>query len=89
MRSLLLLALVALATLPLSAHDHGRGRRMVVIESPGWDRHPRWEARHWEDWRARQAWRRHHDCEDGRTHYRVHPRPLERPFGGRLELRFR
>ncbi len=55
MRSLVLLALAVLATLPLSAHGHGRGpRRIVVVERPTCAPQPRWEARHWDD--RRRSW---------------------------------
>ncbi len=98
MRRLVLLALVALAAFPLSAHDHWRARRRVVVmEAPHcspygrWEE-PRWEDRRWEERRyedrwERHAWHRRHDRDDDRVYIR--PRPLEPPFEGRVELRFR
>lgn len=88
MRRLVLLALVVLAAFPLSAHDHWRGRRrVVVIEAPRCSPYGRWEDRRWEDRWERHAWHRRHDCDEDRIFFR--PRPLEPPFVGRVELRLR
>jgi hypothetical protein len=88
MRSLVLLALATLAAFPLSAHDHWREpRRVVVLEAPRCAPYSRWEERRWDDRWERRAWHRRHDCEEDRIY--VRPRPLERPFEGRMELRFR
>ena len=103
MRSLVLLALAALAALPLSAHDHWRDRRPAVV---GESCRPatRWEARRWEDrrWNDRRddRWERHgrqdfyrtydrDDCDDARVILRPLPQPLAPPFVGRVELHFR
>jgi hypothetical protein len=82
MRNLTLLALVALAAFPLSAHDHWREpRRVVVVETPRCAPYAGWEGHRWE----RQGWYRRHDCDDAR----VILRPLALPFQGRVDLRFR
>jgi hypothetical protein len=96
MRSLILLALVALAAIPVSAHDHGRDRRpVVVVESYRPAR--RWEARRREAPYRCNRWERHshyrlhdrrYDCDDARILLRPLPRPLAPPLLGRLELRF-
>jgi hypothetical protein len=97
MRSLALLALAALAALPLSAHDHWRDRRPVFVvedscrpvhrwEQRRWD-DPRYEDQRWEDRWERHAHYRRYDCDDGRVILRA--RPLAPPFQGRIELRFR
>lgn len=90
MRSLVLLALVTLATLPLVAHDRWEApRRRVVFEAPRCAPSPHWDARGWDErrgerWQHRnQAWR--HDCDDERGHLR----PLAPPFRSRLVVRFR
>ena len=94
MRSLVLLALVTLATLPLAAHDRWDApRRREVFEAPRCAPYRHWEARRWDErWEGRwdehrhprnQAWR--HDCDDERSHLR----PLAPPFRGRLMVRFR
>lgn len=100
MRSLVLLALAVLATLPLSAHEHGRGpRRFVVIERPTCAPYPRWEARHWEDrrwedrrddrWERRRAYGRY-DCDDDRIVLGLPlPRPLLPPVAGRIVIHLR
>jgi hypothetical protein len=88
MRHLALLVLAALATFPLSAHEHWREpRRVVVIEAPRCSPYDRWEERRWEDRWERRAWHRRHDCDEDRLYFR--PRPLERPFKGRVELHLR
>lgn len=94
MRSLALLVLTILATLPLAAHDHDRGsRRRVVLEQPWcapegrWEGH-RWEGRRWEErrWERRHAFRTG-GCEDSRVIFGLPlPRPLPPPFGGRIIL---
>jgi hypothetical protein len=106
MRSLTLLApaaltLLALAALPLSAHDHWRDRRpAVVIEEPCRS-YGRWEARRWENRWEPRAYRRGYDCDEGRyvsrrddcdegrVYLRSMPRPLLPPFEGRVVLHFR
>lgn len=97
MRSLALLALVTLATLPLSAHDHWRDRRrpVVVAEASCRPAH-RWEARRYDDRRWDDRWERRayygpsarrYDCDDDRIVLRPLPRLLAPPFVGRVELR--
>ncbi len=96
MRSLVLLALAVLATLPLSAHEHGRGpRRFVVVERPTCAPQPRWEARHWDDrrwddrWERRHAYRRY-DCDEERIVLGLPlPRPLLPPLRGHVVIRLR
>ncbi|MBP7617025.1 MAG: hypothetical protein KA743_00830 [Geothrix sp.] len=96
MRSLVLLALAVLATLPLSAHGHGRGpRRIVVVERPTCAPQPRWEARHWDDrrwddrWERRHAYRRY-DCDEERIVLGLPlPRPLLPPLRGHVVIRLR
>jgi len=94
------LVLLALAALPLSAHEHWREpRRVVVVEAPRCAPQFRWEARHhydrWEDRRdgrwEHRGWYRwpDRDNRDDRVYLRPLPRPLDPPFGGRVELRFR
>jgi hypothetical protein len=88
MRSLVLLALATLAAFPLSAHDHWREpRRVVVIEAPRYAPHRYWDERRFDDRWERRAWIRRHDCDDDRLFFR--PRPLAPPFEGRVELRLR
>jgi hypothetical protein len=92
MRSLALLALAALAVLPLSAHDHWRDRRPVFVVEDSCRPAHRWDDRHyedrrWEDRRDRHAQYRRYDCDDARVILRA--RPLAPPFQGRIELRFR
>jgi hypothetical protein len=95
MKSLALLALAALAALPLAAHDAWREPRRVVFEAPRcapyahWEahyRHDRWDGR-WEHpgWYRRPDW----DDRDDRVLLRPLPRPLGPPLAGRVELRFR
>jgi hypothetical protein len=98
MRRLVLLALVALVAFPLSAHDHWRGSRRVVVEAPCRPRH-RWDEDRWErrdsDRYCERSWYRHSDRYDDCDGDRVVfgplplPRPLAPPFQGRVELRFR
>jgi len=100
MRSLVLLALATLAALPLSAHEHGRGpRRVVVVERPYGAPSPRWEARHWDDrrwddrydgrWERRRAYGRY-DCDDDRIVLGLPlPRPLLPPLRGRVVIHLR
>jgi hypothetical protein len=79
MRRLSLLALVALAALPLSAHDHWRdSHRVVVVAEPRFAPCRPWKARRWE----RQGYVRRRDCG------RVSLWPLP-PFQGGVELGFR
>lgn len=87
MRRLALLALVALAAFPLSAHGRwGRPRRVIVVE-PARPYHPRcgWESERWE----RHGWYRP-GCDEDRVILRPLPPPLPRPlvppFQGRVEL---
>lgn len=87
MRRLALLALVALAAFPLSAHGRWyRPRRVVVVEAPCRP-YRAWEDERWE-YRDRVGYRRY-DCDD-RVYVRPLPRPLPRPldppFQGRVEL---
>lgn len=103
MRPLVLLALAALAAFPLSARDHGRRpRRVVIIEAPRCAPHSRWEDRRWNDrwhdrWERRARHHRHdcddredrHEREDDRIMLRPLSRPLAPPFEGRMELRIR
>lgn len=100
MRSLVLLALAVLATLPLAAHGHGRGpRRFVVVERYSCAPYPRWEARRWDDrrwddcrderWERRRAYGRH-DCDDDRLVLGLPlPRPLLPPLRGQVVIRLR
>ena len=98
MRSLVLLALVTLATLPLAAHDRWDvPRRGEVFEAPRCAPYRHWEARRWEgrcDERRDERWdeRRHHptrawryDCDGERSNLL----PLAPSFRGRLVVRFR
>jgi hypothetical protein len=93
MRSLILLALVALAALPLAAREHGRGSRRVVVERSRCAPYPRWEARDHDDrgwgdrrWEGRRwderwenrRWASRYDCEDDRLI--LGPLPLPRPL---------
>lgn len=96
MRSLILLALVALAAIPLSAHDHWRDRRPVRVEESCRPAH-RWEARRLEARYRNDRWERpshyrpydrRYDCDDARIILRPLPRPLATPYLGRVELRF-
>lgn len=94
MRSLVLLALAALAAFPLSAHGRWHSpRRVVVVEAPRYAPYRHWDDRCWNDrWDSRweyRAWRRHHDCDDERLFLRPLPRPLAPPFEGRVELYIR
>jgi hypothetical protein len=87
MRRLALLALVALAAFPLSAHGRWSRphRRVVVVEEP-YRPARRWEADRWD----RHGWYRP-GCEEDRVILRPlpPPRPLAPPFQGRVELWFR
>ena len=102
MRSLVLLALVTFATLPLAAHDPwGAPRPRVVFEAPRCApyrhreaqcrderRDERWDERRDERWDER--W--HHPTRAWRydcDDERSHLRPLAPPFRGRLMVRFR
>ena len=89
MRRLVLLALVALAAFPLSAHDHWRRPgRVVVVEGPRCAAGHRWDERYWDDrWEHRGHYHRQ-DWND-RVPCAPLPRPLDPPFGGRLEPHFR
>lgn len=94
MRRLALLALVALAAFPLSAHGRWyRPRRVVVVEAPCRP-YRTWEDERWEH-RNRDGYYRRYDCDDrdDRVYVRPLPRPLPRPltppFQGRVELWFR
>ena len=105
MRSFALLALVTLAALPLSAHDHWRDRRPVMVVRESCRPADRWEERRWDDrWERRNNSRsygrsydrrydcddyRPRDCDDARVILRPLLRPLAPPFEGRVVLRFR
>ena len=102
MRSLALLALAALAALPLSAHDHWRGHRPAVVIQESCRPAYRWEARRYADRRWENRWERHgyyrhdrdddyrrYDYDDARVILRPLPGPLAPPFEGRVVLRFR
>jgi|GEM_PF-2957097 hypothetical protein len=86
MRSLVLLALTALAALPLSAHEHGRCR-VLVVEAPRplyrHDYRERWEHRDHD----RRDWHRADRCEEDRI--LVRPRLATPPFGLGLDIRIR
>ena len=86
MRSLVLLALTALAALPLSAHEHWRcPGRMVAIEAPRpvyrYENRERWEHR------ERRDWHRGYACEEGR--FQVRHGFSAPPFGLGLDIRIR
>lgn len=84
MRRLALLALVALAAFPLSAHGRwARPRRVVVYEDSCRDTYRRWDG---DRWNHRGSWVRRYDCDDERVILRPLPRPLVPPFQGRVEL---
>jgi len=100
MRSLALLALAALAALPLSAHGYGCHHRPWVEFRESCAPAYSWEARHhearrhddrpwndrWEDRYRDQRWDRYdRDCEEPR----VILRPLAPPFVGRVVIRLR
>jgi hypothetical protein len=86
MRSLSLLALLALAAFPLSARDHWREvRPVVVVETSRCAPYHRWEDRRWEDRWEHHGWYRRHGCDDAR----ILLRPLVPPFPGRVDFRFR
>jgi hypothetical protein len=92
MRRLALLALVALAVAPLSAHDHywRRPRRVIVVEG-SCRPYDRGEYRHWDEdrWERRDYDRRYsrrYECDDDRVILRPLPRPLAPPFQGRVEF---
>lgn len=93
MRRLILLALVALAAFPLSAHGRWRGpRRVVVYGDSCRGSYHRWEGRTWSDdrWERRDRMRhRRHGCEEDRVFLGPlypPPPPLPPPFQGRVEL---
>jgi hypothetical protein len=103
MRSLALLGLIALSTLPLSAHDHGwhrgwRGRyvesyprmspRIWVASEGRWIDRDRCGADRWDDRPVR--WERRYDredCDEGVV-VRPLPRPLPPPGRVQVELHF-
>ena len=92
MKVLVQLALAALAAFPLSAHDAWCESRRVVVEAPRCAPYPRWEARHRHDrWDDRWEHRGHYHRQDwnDRVPCAPLPRPLDPPFGGRLEPHFR
>ncbi len=98
MRSLALLALAALATLPLTAHDHWRDRRPVAVVEESCRPAYRWETRRYEDRRWDDRWERPHHhgrharryvCDEDRVVLRPLPRFLPPPILGRVELHFR
>jgi len=101
MRSFALLALVTLAALPLSAHDHWRDRRPVMVVRESCRPADRWEERRGDDrWERHGYYRsydrrydgddyRSRDCDDARVILRPLLRPLAPPFEGRVVLRFR
>jgi hypothetical protein len=90
MRSLVLLTLVALAAIPLSAHDHWRSpRRVVVVAESHYAPYHRWDDRRWDHDRwERRSYDHRYDCDDDRVILRPLPlpRPLAPPFPGRVEL---
>ncbi len=97
MRRLVLLALVALAAFPLSAHGRRRRspRRIVVVESDACrDSYRRWEDDRWEHRDRYDGYApyvrpyRDDDCGEGRVVLRPLPRPLAPPFQARVELWF-
>ncbi|HEX9082664.1 MAG TPA: hypothetical protein VF768_10315 [Holophagaceae bacterium] len=101
MRSLALLGLITLSTLPLAARDHGwhRGWRDRCDDRPRvwvedherdldrWDR-DRWDGDRWAYRESR--WARRPDCDDDEDVVVVRPlrRPLPPPWRGRVVLRF-
>jgi len=88
MRRLSLLALITLAAIPLSAHDHWRdSRHIVVVMEPHFAPCRPWGGRHWDDRWERPGYVHRYDC-GGRALLPL-PRPLDLPFQGRVELRFR
>ena len=95
MKALALLALAALAALPLSAHEAWYEPRRGVVEAPLYAPYPRWEVRHrhdrWDDrWEHRGHYHRQDwDDRDDRVIHRPLPRSLNPPFGGWVELSFR
>ncbi len=97
MRSLALLALAALAALPLSARDHWRDRRPGIVVEDSCRPDYRWEARRYDDRCWDDRWERHgyyrrptrrYDCDEDRFVLRPLPRLLAPPFEGRVVLRF-
>jgi hypothetical protein len=96
MRRLSLLALVALVAFPLSAHDHWRGSRPVlVVAGPrcaphGWVER-RWEHERWDRRGDDHRYVHGYGCEEGRIILGppLLPRLLAPPFLGRVELRLR
>jgi hypothetical protein len=97
MRSLTLLALTAIVALPLSAHDHWRDRRPVIMVEDSCRPDYRWAARgdedrRWDDRWERSGYSRHqarrYDCDEDHFVLRPRPRRLAPPFEGRVVLRF-
>jgi hypothetical protein len=88
MRTLTLLALTVLAALPLSAHDHCRDHRSVVVLEPCRP-FPCGEARRWDDHWEHRAYPRRYRRDEGRICLYPLPRPLMPPFEGRLLLHLR
>ena len=90
MRSLTLLALAVLATLPLSAHDHGwrRPRRVVVERDVCRESYRPWDEGRWAGRGDYRSYGRDYDCDD-RVIFEapviLRPRPLP-PFRGRVEF---
>ncbi len=90
MRRLVLLALVALVAVPLSAHDHWRHPRRVVITDAHRPHYRgearRWDEDHWERSRYPRRYNHRYDCGDDRVILRPLPHPPALPFQGRVEL---
>ncbi len=94
MRSLALLGLIALSTLPLAAHDHGwhRGwrdrddrRPRLRVEDRGWDR----DRCHVDRYYLPERWGYRRDCDDDAVMVvRPLPRRLVPPWRTRVVLRF-
>ena len=84
MRRLAFLAFVALAAFPLSAHDHWREpRRVVVFTEPRFVPCRPWEGRRWDVCRNHYAvWPR--GCADARLVLR----PIPPPFRARVDHPF-
>ncbi len=63
MRHLSLLALITLAAIPLSAHDHWRdSRRIVVVTEPRFAPCRPWEGRRWTDRWEHPGYVHRYDC---------------------------